>query len=209
LVHSDGRGLVASGGNLIVYPGGDGPHASDLWAVTRSGAEWTGPALLTGDSAYEYNAQPAISADGSTVVFECGDEPYGAAGTAICEVGTDSAGFREVLTPDWGPGGSAQNALRHPDYAPDGSLVFEADWTGQQIWRLTDEGSEPVRVGPAFANDNSPCVLPDGRVVSLWLGRPDGGGLYEIKAMPLGGQSSYEMILTGVDVFNIGIGCGG
>ena len=67
--------------------------------------------------------------------------------------------------------------------------------------------SEPVLVTTEFNNDNSPCVLPDGRVASLWLDRPDGEGDHEIKVMaPDGG--GYIMILTDVDVFDVGLGCG-
>ncbi|HEX9720565.1 MAG TPA: hypothetical protein VGA59_12625 [Ramlibacter sp.] len=207
LVHPEGKSAVASGGNLLVKPAGGGPHDRDLFVSTRSGGEWSATAALTEASPYAWNDLPAISDDGARIVFECGPQPYGAAGTAICEVGTDGSGFRVVLAPEQGPGGSAGNALRHPDYAPDGSLVFEADWSGQQIWRLPAGGGQPALVSPGFSNDNSPCVLPDGRIVSLWLERPGGNGLHEIKVMPPDG-SSYEMILTGVDVHDVGIGCG-
>jgi parallel beta-helix repeat protein len=206
LVRSEGFGAVASGGNLVVYSN-DGSHEEDLWAVTRSGASWSAPLLLTGDSPYAYNHHPAISPDGSKVVFDCGDVPYGQEGTAICEVGTDGADLSVVLTPAQVPGGSAQNGLHHPDYAPDGGIVFEADVEdSEQIWRLAPGATQPVRISDEFNNDNSPCVLPDGRIASLWLGRPGGGG-HEIKVMSADG-SSHVMALPGQDVADIGIGCG-
>ncbi len=207
VIHPEGSSAVASGGNLIVYPSGDGPHDLDLWSVTRGGGNWGAPVLLTGDSPYAWNSQPAISADGTKVIFDCGDEAYGQEGTSLCEVGTGGMGFRVALTPAQGPGGSPQNALHHPDYAPDGSIVFEADWEGEQIWRLPLGATDPVRLTAQFDNDNSPCVLPDGRVVSLWLLRPGGSGFHEIKAMALDG-SSYIMVVTDEDVFDVGIGCG-
>ncbi len=208
VLHADGFSAVASGGDLVVYPSGDGPHGSDLWAVTRDGGRWLTPTLLTGDSPYAYNAQPALSADGRRVAFDCGDAPYAGAGTALCEVQTDGSGFRVLLTPDQGPGGDDQNALHHPDYTPDGSLIFEADWDGEQIWRLPPGGAtSPQLVAAQFSNDNSPCVLPDGRIVSLWLERPGGSGQHEIKVMAADGSAS-TMVLTGVDVADIGLGCG-
>lgn len=209
VIHPEGFSAVASGGNLIVYPGPGGPHTLDLWAVTRGEGVWGAPVLLTASSPYDFNHQPAISADGSKIVFDCGHQPYGAEGTAICEVGTDGTGFRVVLTPaDSPPGFPPTGALHHPDYAPDGSLVFEADWAGEQIWRLPVDAAMPVRVTSQFGNDNSPCVLPDGRIVSLWLNRPGNPeGFHEIKVMAAGG-SSYIMVLTGMDVADVGIGCG-
>ena len=55
-----------------------------------------------------------------------------------------------------------------------------------------------------FGNDNSPCVLPDGRIVSLWLENI----LHEIKVMSTDG-STFKILLKKTDVFDIGIGCGG
>ena len=80
VIHPDGFSAVGSTGNFVVYPASGGPHDLDLWAVMRLDQAWTGPMLLTGDSPYAWNGQPALSADESMVLFDCGDEPYGAAG---------------------------------------------------------------------------------------------------------------------------------
>jgi hypothetical protein len=195
-----GFSAIASGGNLIVYE-----DSSHLWAISRSGGVWSTPLQLTIASPYEFNSQPAIAADGGSVVFDCGPVPYGQEGTAVCEVGTDGSGLRVVVAPADIVGAVA---LHHPDYAPDGSIVFEADPTGEQIWRLPAGSTTPVLLGAAFTNDNSPCVLPDGRVVSLWLNRPGSSGDHELKVMTSDGVG-YEMLLTSVDVLDGGIGCGG
>ena len=111
-----------------------------------------------------------------------------------------------VLTPDDAPPGApAGGALHHPDYAPDGGIVFQASWDGR-IWRLPSGATMPEPVGPAFDNDGSPCVLADGRIASLWLGRPDGQGTYELKVMTPDG-AAYAMLVTGINVEDIG--CGG
>ncbi|MBI5306854.1 MAG: hypothetical protein HZB37_00560 [Planctomycetes bacterium] len=209
LVHPTGFGAVSSDGNLIVYPGGGGPHYQDIWAVVRNGENWSKPLLLTGGSPYQWNSQVAISDDGSKVLFDGGDQPYAAEGTAVCEVGTGGTGFRVVLTPADSPDGLPDTgSLHHPDYAPDGSIVFEADWSGERVWRLPVGAAEPVLVGD-YGNDNSPCVLPDGRIVSLWLDRPGNvNSLHEIKVMSPDG-STFKMLFEKKDVFDIGIGCGG
>lgn len=61
----------------------------------------------------------------------------------------------------------ATGALHHAAYAPDGSIVFEADWAGEQIRRLAAGAAVPTQVSPLVVNDNSPYVLTDGRIASL------------------------------------------
>lgn len=212
-VHSESRGAVASGGSLIVYTAGDGPHKRDLMALMRGirGA-WGVPILLTGTSLYQWNDLPALSGDGGHVVFDCGSEPYGGAGTAICQVRTDGKEkeygmmFMPQMTPE---GVSPGTELHHPDYTPGGGLVFESDWgNSERLWFLAEGSRTPTLITTAFSDDNSPCVLPDGRIVSLWLGRPGNDpGYHEIKVMPPDG-SAYQMVLTGVDVADVGLGCG-
>jgi hypothetical protein len=208
VIHDEGFSVAASGGDLIVYTGNDGPHGNDLFAVRRQDGGWSVPLLLTADSPYDAHTQPAISSDGGAVLFNCDpDMQDGQEGTAVCEVNSDGTGFRTVVGPEEGPGGTAANQLRGPDYAPDGSIVFEADWYGEQIWRLPAGSSIPVQVTDAFGNDNSPCVLPDGRIASLWLDRPGGNGDHELKIMTADG-SDYFLAVTDLDVFDLGLGCG-
>jgi hypothetical protein len=209
IIHPEGFSAIGSGGDLIVFPAPGDSHPIDLWAVTRSKDVWTAPVLLTGKSPYAFNHQPALSPDGSKVIFDCGDLPYGAEGTSLCEVGIDGSGFRVVLTPAGSPSGLPMTgALHQPHYDPDGSIVFEADWSGEQIWRLPVDAALPVTLGPEFNNDNSPCVLPDGRIVSLWLNRPGNDpGFHEIKVMGPDGRT-YFMVVIDVDVADIGLGCG-
>jgi len=210
LVHATGYSAVASGGNVVVYEdAGSAAHARDLWVITKTGGTWGAPAVLSGSSPFQFNSHPSFSADGSKIVFDCGNEPYGAEGTAICEVGTNGSGFRVAVRPsDSPPGMPDVGALHHAAFAADGSILFEADWAGEQIWRLAPSATTPVQVSPQVTNDNSPCVLPDGRVVSLWLSRAgNSAGLHELKVMSANG-AAYFMALTLVDVVDIGIACG-
>jgi hypothetical protein len=208
-IHPDAFSAIAASGNLIVYPSGGGPHTQDLWSVARVNGQWAAPVLLTAGSPYSYNAQPAISLGGGKVLFDCGNQPYGADGTAICEVGVAGGGFRVVLAPANAPAGyPTTGALHHPAYAPDGSYVFEGNWGVEQVWRLAVGVTVPTLVASRFTNDNSPCVLPDGRVVSLWLGRPGNpSGLHELKIMGPDGAND-AVLLPGQDVADVGIGCG-
>ena len=207
-VRSDGFSAINSTGTTIVYVAGDGHHTRDLWVIERGDVGWSLPRELTAASKYAYNSQPALSPDGSRVVFSCGDVPYEAAGSTLCEIRTDGSGLRELLDPR-ARGGSADNAVRRGSYAPDGSVVFEAEWSGEQIWRLPSGRVDPIRVtASAVANDNSPCVLPDGRVVSLWLGAKDNStGIHQLRvAFPDG--SGAAVLPFGADIIDIGLGCG-
>lgn len=200
VIHTEGYSAVASGGDVIVYTYNDGPHQLDLYAITRIDEGWSSPVVITADSTFAYHQFPAISDDGSRVVFNCGAESFGDG--SICEVNMDGSDFRVVLSPENGA------SLHHPDYAPDGSIVFEGDYGGEQIWRLALDGTEPVLINSAYSNDNSPCVLPDGRIVSLWLERPEGEGYHELKIMNADG-SNATMLVIDVDIFDVGLGCGG
>ena len=203
VVHPVGPGAID--GDTVVVPLGDGPHETDLWAIRRQGDGWDEPQLLTGESPFAYHAEPALSVDGSLVAFECGDRPYGEIGTSLCEVGSNGSGFRVALKPtDASSGLPTDAALRQPAFAPDGALVFEATWDSG-IWRLPVAGS-PERLLLGGDNDGSPCVLPDGRIASLWLGRPGSEGLHELKVSALDG-SEHANLVPGVDVEHLG--CGG
>jgi hypothetical protein len=191
-----------------VYSDSGGPHTRDLFAIIRQGAGWSPPHLLSGASRFAFNEQPSLSSDGRLVVFECGERPYGSIGTALCVVRADGSDFQAALTPTDPPAEQpASGLLQEPAFAADGSILFEGDYAVEQIWRLPAGARSPVRVGTRFTNDNSPCGLPDGHIASLWLGRPGGRGLHEIKVMSADG-SDFFMALTGQDVADIGIGCG-
>lgn len=202
-----GRAAVGARGEVIVYPDSGASHALDLFKTTFDNGQWSAPEPITHGSTRAYNHDPVIAADGMHVLFDCSDDDeYGGPGTEICEVELDGGGFQVRVGLGDGPPGVTAKALHHPAYAPDGSVVFEGDWDGEKIWRSAGAGVPATVIG-AFGDDNSPCVLPDGRVVSLWLGRPgnDASG-HEIKAMTAGGES-YEMLVTGVDVEDIGLTC--
>lgn len=208
VAHADSFAAIAPGGATVVYPATDGPHDVDLYATTRGESGWSAPLLLTQNSSFPRNEQPAISGDGQTVLFNCKDLSA-PDDDSICEVGLDGTGFRVVATPDDAPAGVTTPGLglHHPDYAPDGSIVYEGDWGGETLYRLAPGSSTPVAVNTQYNNDNSPCVLPNGAIASLWLDRPGGQGVHELKIMDADGANGV-VLLPDVDVFDLGLGCG-
>lgn len=208
-IFSAGRPVVASGGALIVFEM-RGPHAMDLYATTLKSGAWTAPVLLTAASAHPFNHDPALSPDGTTVIFDCGPDPYGdTAGTEACESMTDGSGTRVAFPLASIPSATAAAYSQRPGYAPDGSLVFEGNpGQNEQIYRVA-RGGAPALVNRTFGNDNSPCVLHDGRILSFWLGRAgNSGSVHELKVMNADG-SGYAMLITNEDLVDIGITCGG
>lgn len=202
-VHPEGCTVaVASGGDQLIYlDTGAAGHEWDLWLTERNPQDqWQTPVRLTAASPYSFYGRPSLSADGSTVIFECGAASYDA--HSVCEVGTDGTGFRVVLPTD-----GTFSSFRNPDYAADGSILVEGETPTEQIYKLSPGAATPQLVNGTFTNDNSPCVLPDGRIASLWLNRPGSAGGHELKVMAADG-TSYFMLLQDVDLPDIGLGCG-
>jgi hypothetical protein len=203
---SDGA-AIGTGGTVIVFTAEGGPHVRDLWRIDQDGDLWTAPVLLTGDSPYAFNTLPQIDEPVWRVAFDCGDEPYAAEGTAVCEVAIDATGFVVLWSPAQAPAGlDPGGALHHPSYTASGGVVFEASWGGEQIWVLEPGAAEPTLLRADHFNDNTPCALPDGRIASLWLGNPDGAGLHELELKSADGATA-DVLLPGRDVFDAVLGC--
>jgi hypothetical protein len=205
LAHSDGLGAISATGR-IVYPSSGGPHTLDLWRIDPAGADWSAATPLTTSSPYAFNSQPALSPDETKVAFACGDQPYGGAGTALCEVGLDGKSLRIVLGPVGAqPEFAGAQALAHPTYAADGSFVFSADRIDTQVWRLGPGETTPVLVTSVFRNDNSPCALPNGTIATLWLSEAASASGYQLKIMLPSDHSFFTR--PAADVDGDAIGC--
>ncbi len=211
-------GKLANGDLVVVYPVDNGGSRNDLYAVHKHDGAWDVAVAITKASTLPYNAVPTISNDGTKVLFDCGTNSYsGGSGTSICEVGTDGTAFRVVHGPGDGPAGSGNWPLHKANYAPDGAIVFEGEWPhgGERIWQYPATTTTPALVNdqadpdgnPIFNDDNTPCVLPDGRIVSLWLQR-DGNlvGYHEIKVMNADG-SAPAMLVINQNTLDVGHGC--
>lgn len=209
--------IKAVTGDLIVYPATGGPHLVDLFATRRRGGGWAAPVLLTAASTYPYNNMPALTFDGTKVTFDCGQNPSPETGNNdACEVNVDGTGYRRILGTNALPN-SRQTYVQNPHVGLDG-LLFEAAWQVDSgdpevvlrpeiIWRLPNDGGRPVP-NQVFDNAVSPCTLPDGRYAMLWLGGP-GNDMGDHELAVANRAATSAIVLTpGVDVTDIGIGCG-
>ena len=206
-----GGSMMAIGaqGRLIIF-GAGGAHATDLYSTVKTAAGWSEPRVLSAASTYDYNQRPALSPDARKVAFDCGPDPSGGERGAICEVNVDGTGFRVLRT------SAGILNLHSPSYAPDGTIVLEHEQKGvgeevfgEQIYKFDPATTTPeYPLAPTYSNDNSPCVLPNGNIVSLWLQRPgNDDGWHELRMMSPTG-TPIGMLAIGYDLVDIGEGCG-
>jgi hypothetical protein len=205
-------GVLPNGDIVVVYPGGNGPHPIDLFAITRHDGAWGTSTLLTASDPYPYNAYPSLSKDSTKLLFDCGTNSYsGGNGTAMCQVNTDGTDFSVLHTPSDGPAGDGEWPLHKGNYTPSGAIVFEGEWNQgvEIIWEYAEGSSVPEMVNkdtsygiPAYTDDNTPCVLPDGRIASLWLPNAN----HELKIMNADGTNGI-VLEANVDVVDVGQSC--
>lgn len=143
-------------------------NAGHIFVTRRTGEIWGPATAISLDSPLPYNRLPRLSPDETRVVFSCSGEFFGYA--SICEVGLDGSGLRVVLGPSEPPPplvAAMDASLDNAVYAPDGAIVFEAPWAGQQLWRIPPGGSVPERLLDArIEGIGQPCVLPSGHLVA-------------------------------------------
>jgi hypothetical protein len=217
-VYPEDRASIASGGNTLVYPAEGGPHGWDLYATTLTGSTWSAPLLLTagmqngpGDAGSgEFAHWVGFSPDGTSVVFECGPSEYQTPGADVCISKLDGSSTTVAVSHLAWSGATDSDYTHAPDYAPDGTLVFEADWNpagggggSERIWRFTPPSTIAPVTPSTIGDDNSPCVLPDGRIASLWLPNSN----HELKVMNADG-SNGTVVEADVDVEDVGTSCG-
>ncbi len=206
-IRIEGRAAVNSNADIIVFPGAieGAPHDLDLFAVFRTGEEWGTPVLLTGSFSSPYNTQPVFDASGRRVLFDCGTTPSSQEDTSICEVDVNGSGSVTIDVTANPLGTAGPHALHHADYAGGNTLVFESTWGGSEhIWRRTDGILQPVSL--EFANDNTPCAFSDGQIASLWLDRPGGTGVHELKLMDTSG-GGLDVLTPDQDLADVGLSC--
>ncbi len=215
-VHVQGFSAVGNGGRVVVYPAQSSGDRIDLFVSRKTRDGWSRPRNVTAKSSMPIHGHPAISADSKRVLHDCGDAPDPSAGTlSVCESRLDGRGTRVRVRPTDGrkpvDGVFGDGSLHHGDYLGRGKgLVFESQWCceGESIWWLPKGKRKPKHVRGASGNNVAPCGLPDGRVVSLDLSRPAGGGVHELMITSPTSKKRSFVLPPGIDVNDIGIGCG-
>jgi hypothetical protein len=191
---------VSGGGTVVVF-NASGTHPRDLFLVRRNGSDdWGQPRSLTGSGPYEYNKLPRLNADASAVVYDCSHGAESDEGTNVCEVGLAGGTVRTLLSAPL----DGWTAFHSPAYRPGGGLVFECHHPGEELVCALPPGAHaPTRLtAPGVSNDNSPCVLPDGRVASLV-----DTGIHTLRVVDASGTNPVTVV-DRQDILDVGIFCG-
>ena len=165
--------------------------------------------LLTSSSTAAFNNQPSLSRDETRLLFNCGAERDPESGNnAACAVDINGGSVDELVAPETLSGGR-NTFVNFPRDAGD-HIVFEGSWPQddgeppETLWRRHDDDPPTPAVARTYDNTVSPCVLGNGDIVGLWLGRDGSGGAHELTL--LRDDDSFTT-LAAVDVSDIGIGC--
>jgi hypothetical protein len=171
--------------NLKAYAGNGKPDAGRLYKLN----------IRTGNTTVLYDAQggsvrdPQVHYDGTKILFSL--RPSGTDQYHLFEIGTDGANLRQLTT---GPYDDFE-----PTYLPDDEILFVSTrckcwvncWKTQvaTMFRCDADGANIRPVSGNTEHDNTPWVLPDGRILytrweyvdrsqvdyhHLWTMNPDG-----------------------------------
>lgn len=221
-VSPDGKFAVGPNGSFVIFSARSddwgGPHLNDLYLTRRMLSGWTKPLLLSAASPFPYQFEPSLSQDGQSVFFAAGTDPYQY--SAICQVGTNAAAFQILVSTNGIPANFTASQIHSPAQEQSGSIVFEGEngpgVAGERIWRF-NPATGGLAVVINVPNDNSPVLLPDGRILSLEI--PDGFNKHNLKLMDADGQNGFLLASEAQpqfapvfqfdsDVSDIGIGAG-
>ncbi len=198
LIHPEGFSAISSDGKIIMAQMSLN-NRFDLVLSRRTGNRWSEPEVITSNSPSNNNRMPAISTNGQEIVFNCGE--------SICISNIDGSSMITLINPS---NRAEITAVGSADFDPlSNDIIFEGDDNSERIWRYNRTNSTMQLVNSTHTNDNSPCVLSDGRIASLWLNRVgNSNGSHELKIMSASALSHF-MAAENVDISDLGLGCGG
>ena len=188
--------------NQKAYAGNGKPDESGLYVLNATTGEVT--TLLDGNGGSIRD--PHVHYDGKTILFSyrrSGSDYY-----SLCEIQVDGAGFRQITR---GPYDDYEAI-----YLPDDDIVFVSTrskrWVGcwktqvGTLFRCDRQGGNIRPLSVNLEHDNTPAVLPDGRILytrweyvdrsqvgyhQLWAMNPDGTGVTAY----FGNQQHYPLFI--------------
>src|SRR6266536_588537 len=151
---SDAKTVAAGRGRLTWTPDGKIVYVSRSgvgWDVWLANADGTEPRQLTFNS--EINDYPAVSPDGSYIVFH--SDRTGA--DHLWRMNSDGSNQLQLTN-----GYAERNAA----ISPDGRWVYYNTSADLKLWKVAIEGGEPVKLLDQYAL--YPSVSPDGRLIAYY-----------------------------------------
>lgn len=202
VIHPAAFSAISSDGKIIVAQMSI-ENRFDLFLSRRTGTTWSEPTNITSNLSRN-NRSPAISSSGEEVIFNCGDN------ICIANISNDNISPSILIEPS-----SIEELTQFgsADFDPlSNDIIFEGEGNSETIWRYNRTNLSSQEISNNFNNDNSPCVLSDGRIASLWLNRPENSdSLHELKVMDSTNINSitHFMATQNTNISDIGLGCGG
>jgi serine/threonine protein kinase/Tol biopolymer transport system component len=147
---------------------------SDIWSMSADGSN---PAQLTVNAGN--NGDPAVSADGQTVVFSSDRDGH----RNIWRMNIDGSSPKQLTNGD---------ADFNPQITPDGKwLIYQSDRAGKlRIWKQPLDGGTPQPLIDRVAV--SPTVSPDGKWVAM-NAFDEAAGRFEVAYMPIEGGEPTKL----------------
>ena len=147
---------------------------SDIWSMSADGSN---PAQLTVNAGN--NGDPAVSADGQTVVFSSDRDGH----RNIWRMNIDGSSPKQLTNGD---------TDFTPQITPDGKwLIYQSDRAGKlRIWRQPLDGGTPQPLIDRVATN--PTVSPDGKWVAM-NAFDEAAGRFEVAYMPIEGGEPTKL----------------
>ncbi len=181
-------GHYSDDSNKKAYPGNGQPDQSVLYRYNLKTKERT----VIFDGKGGGIRDPHVNYDGETILFSY--RPAGTHHYNLYTIGADGSALTQITRGPW----DDYEAI----YLPDGDILFISTrckryvgcWYTQvgTMYRCKPDGSEMISVSTNIEHDNTPAVMPDGRILytrweyvdrsqveyhHLWVMNPDGTGV--------------------------------
>lgn len=199
--HPEGHGSISKDGAHIAVTLRNGNN-DDIFLLTRKGAGWDrAQDINLSVASTGRNEEPQFSVNGSKIIWT----NYANGEMSFDENNLTGNGYTRLLGSD--RLGSSAKMLR-PSYEANGKIVFEGELDGELCyrWDPTAPGSDPAIIDHNYSNDNSCGALPDGRIVSYWMGRQGSGG-HELRVM-LANGTHQSVLQKGIDFWDLPVSGG-
>ena len=177
---------------------------NDLFVSKQdSNNTWSLLTNITSSSPSTDNKNPAISADGTEVLFDCGKN--------ICLVNSDGTNLKTLIHLNDKPNTTnSWESITNADFDTQGNVIFQGTFVATWPWRYKRETSEITLINNTNNNDNFPCVLSNGDIATLWFGRAENdSGNSELKIMNKTGTRQVIAVKGDKEIFHSPLGCGG
>lgn len=198
---------ISNDGNIVAITKRNKGSGTDVVSYIKSNGKWKKGVILSKGTDEDFFAGgPAFSFDSKRIIFTCRVKQNI---LALCS-NNISGNDLKIEVSERNLDTQKLHLIRSPDYTLNGDVVFEVeDVLGEVIWIKKTDKEKAYPINTTFRNDNSPCVLPNNYIASLWLSRPGNPkGKHELKLMPQNG-SHYKMLVKDINIRDIGLGCGG